>query len=96
MIKGRSPKAFNPRTLTRLERRPSSEFRPASKVELKRMGFSIGSERLVEKSAKRVSKNTPSISRREYLKKRGWYDLITATFDENWIDDDLDGSDTEI
>jgi hypothetical protein len=32
----------------------------------------------------------------EYLKKRGWYDLITATFDENWIDDDLDGSDTEI
>jgi hypothetical protein len=22
----------------------------------------------------------------EYLKKRGWYDIITATFDENWTD----------
>ena|SRR5215472_11485251 len=26
----------------------------------------------------------------EYLKKRGWYDLITATLDENWV---ADGSD---
>ena len=23
----------------------------------------------------------------EYLKKRGWYDIITATLDENWKDD---------
>jgi hypothetical protein len=23
----------------------------------------------------------------EYLKKRGWYDTITATLDENWVDD---------
>jgi hypothetical protein len=28
----------------------------------------------------------------EYLKKRGWYDIITATLDENWVD----GGDTEI
>jgi hypothetical protein len=28
----------------------------------------------------------------EYLKKRGWYDIITATLDENWVDD----GDTEI
>jgi hypothetical protein len=28
----------------------------------------------------------------EYLKKRGWYDLITATLDKNWVDD----GDTEI
>ena len=27
----------------------------------------------------------------EYLKKRGWYDAITATLDENWIDDAVDG-----
>ena len=36
------------------------------------MGFSIGSQRLVERSAKRIGKNTPSVSRREYLKKRGF------------------------
>jgi hypothetical protein len=28
----------------------------------------------------------------EYLKKRGWYDAITATLDENWVD----GGHTEI
>src|ERR1700690_3722869 len=72
MTKRRSPKAFRPPTRTRLERRPSSEFRPATKVELKRMGFSPGSQRLVEKGLKRVSMNTSSISRREYLKKRGF------------------------
>jgi hypothetical protein len=72
MTKPRSPKVFSRRTLTRLERRKSGEFRPATKVELRRMGFSLGSERLVEKSAKLVSQNTPSISRREYLKKRGF------------------------
>jgi hypothetical protein len=72
MTKPRSPKVFSRRTLTRLERRASGEFRPATKVELRRMGFSLGSERLVEKSTKLVSKNTPSISRREYLKKRGF------------------------
>jgi uncharacterized Zn finger protein (UPF0148 family) len=29
----------------------------------------------------------------EWLKKRGWYDIITATLDENWIDesDAVDG-----
>jgi hypothetical protein len=27
----------------------------------------------------------------EYLKKRGWYDVITATLDENWLDDAVDG-----
>ena len=27
----------------------------------------------------------------EYLKRRGWYDIITATFDENWIEA-VDGS----
>jgi uncharacterized Zn finger protein (UPF0148 family) len=26
-----------------------------------------------------------------YLKKRGWYDTIVATLDENWIDDSSDG-----
>jgi hypothetical protein len=26
-----------------------------------------------------------------YLKKRGWYDIITATLDENWKDDAVDG-----
>ena len=33
----------------------------------------------------------------EYLKKRGDYDIITATLDENWVDDRLpvDG-DTEV
>jgi hypothetical protein len=72
MAKRRTLKAFNPRTRGRLERRASGEFRPATKGELKRMGFSIGSQRLVEKSVKRVSKNTPSISRREYLKRRGF------------------------
>jgi hypothetical protein len=72
MTKRRTPKAFNPRTIARLDRRASGEFRPASKAELKRMGFSSGSQRLVEKSVKRVSTNTASISRREYLKKRGF------------------------
>ena len=72
MTKRRAPKVFNSRTRARLERRPSADFRPATKAELKRMGFSIGSERLLEKSAKRVGQNTPSISRREYLKKRGF------------------------
>jgi hypothetical protein len=72
MTKRRSSKVFNPRTLTRLERRASAEFRSATKVELKRMGFSIGSQRLVEKSLERVGKSAPSISRREYLKKRGF------------------------
>jgi hypothetical protein len=75
MTKQRHPKVFNQRTLSRLERRASGEFRPATKAELKRMGFSLGSQRLVEKSARRVSKNTPSISRREYLKKRGFETL---------------------
>jgi hypothetical protein len=35
----------------------------------------------------------------EWLKDRGWYDIITATLDENWIDDGfLDDSepDTEV
>jgi hypothetical protein len=27
----------------------------------------------------------------EYLKKRGWYDVITATLDDNWLDDAVDG-----
>jgi len=72
MTKRRSPKAFNPSTIARLERRASGEFRQASKAELKRMGFSSGSQRLVEKSVKRVSADTASISRREYLKKRGF------------------------
>ena len=35
----------------------------------------------------------------EWLKDRGWYDIITATLDENWIDDAvdeyLDASDTD-
>ena len=26
-----------------------------------------------------------------YLRKRGWYDVITATLDENWMDDAVDG-----
>jgi len=30
----------------------------------------------------------------EYLRRRGWYDVITATLDENWIDDAVDGSST--
>jgi hypothetical protein len=72
MTKRRSPRVFKSRALTRLAGTASDKFRPATKVELKRMGFSLGSERLVEKSAKRVSKNTSSISRREYLKKRGF------------------------
>ena len=72
MTKRRAPRFSTPRTRARLERRPSAEFRPATKAELKRMGFSIGSQRLVERSAKRVSRNTPSLSRREYLKKRGF------------------------
>ncbi len=72
MAKLRFPRIFSSRTRARLERRPSADFRPATKAELKRMGFSIGSQRLVERSAKRVSKNTPSLSRREYLKKRGF------------------------
>jgi hypothetical protein len=72
MTKRRSPRVFKSRALTRLAGTSSDKFRPATKVELKRMGFSLGSERLVEKSAKRVSKSTPSISRREYLKKRGF------------------------
>jgi hypothetical protein len=25
-----------------------------------------------------------------YLRKREWYDVITATLDENWIDDAVD------
>jgi hypothetical protein len=33
----------------------------------------------------------------EYLKKRGWYDIITASLDENWKDDGpIDDGDTEI
>ena len=28
----------------------------------------------------------------EYLKKRGWYDIITATLDENWA---ADGNDAD-
>jgi hypothetical protein len=72
MTKRRAPNVFNSRTRARLEGRQSADFRPATKAELKRMGFSIGSQRLVEKTVKRVSKNTPSISRREYLKKRGF------------------------
>ena len=71
MAKGRTPKAFNPRTRSRLERRASADFRPATKAELKRMGFSIGSQRLVERSVKRVTEKTPSLSRREFLEKRG-------------------------
>jgi hypothetical protein len=55
-----------------LERKASSAFRNATKPELKRMGFSIGSQRLVEKAIKRVGTSTRSISRREYLKKRGF------------------------
>ena len=62
---------FSSRTRARLEHRPSADFRPASKTELKRMGFSIGSQRLVERTAKRISKNTPSLSRRKFLEKRG-------------------------
>jgi hypothetical protein len=69
MAKRRSPRVFSSRTRARLKRRPSAEFRPATKVELKSMGFSTGSQRLVEKGTKRVNKNTPSISRREYLEK---------------------------
>lgn len=72
MAKLRLPRIFSSRTRARLERRPSADFRAATKAELKRIGFSIGSQRLVERSAKRISKNTPSLSRREYLKKRGF------------------------
>lgn len=72
MAKLRFPRIFSARTRGRLERRPSADFRPATKAELKRMGFSIGSQRLVERRAKRIRKNTPSLSRREYLKKRGF------------------------
>jgi len=71
VAKGRTPKAINPRTRARLERRASADFRPATKAELKRMGRSIGSQRLVERSVKRVTEKTPSLSRREFLEKRG-------------------------
>jgi hypothetical protein len=27
----------------------------------------------------------------QYLRRRGWYDVIIATLDENWIDDATDG-----
>jgi hypothetical protein len=27
----------------------------------------------------------------QYLRKCGWYDVITATLDENWMDDAVDG-----
>ncbi len=72
MTKRRALKIFGPRTWARLERHSSADFRPATKAELKRMGFSIGSERLIEKSVKRIGQNTPSISRRDYLKKRAF------------------------
>jgi hypothetical protein len=72
MTKRRALKVFTARTQARLERRPSGDFRPATKAELKRMRFSIGSERLIEKDVKRVGESTQSISRREYLKKRGF------------------------
>ena len=31
----------------------------------------------------------------EYLKKRDWYDIITATLDENWVADENDEFDSE-
>ena len=51
----------------------SGAFRNASKDEnSKRMGFSPGSQRLVEKSVKRASKGTQSISRRAWLKLKAF------------------------
>jgi hypothetical protein len=48
----------------------SSVFKNATKDELKRMGFSPGSQRLIERNVKRVGKGTKSISRRAWLKLR--------------------------
>jgi hypothetical protein len=52
--------------------RAASDFRNATASELKLMGVSLGSQRLIEKTVKRVGKNTASISRRTFLKLKGF------------------------
>jgi len=54
----------------RFKGKSSSFWRPAIGAELRRMGASPKSERLVPKDAKRVSSKTPFLTRSEFVKKR--------------------------
>jgi hypothetical protein len=52
---------------------PASRVKPTrelTKAEHKRLGFSPGAQRRVAATVKRVTKSTPTISRREYLQSR--------------------------
>jgi hypothetical protein len=61
---------FSRRVATRVEATKSGGFRKLSPAELKRLGLSETSERYVEKSAKRITKATPTVSKRQYAQKK--------------------------
>jgi hypothetical protein len=54
----------------RIARKSSEEFRKLGPIELKGQGLSPRSERYVEKSAKRITSSTPTLSKRQFQEKK--------------------------
>jgi hypothetical protein len=63
-------KLFGRRIGRRLVRTSSKEFRKLSPPELKKLGLSAKSERYVERSAKRLTSATPTLSKRQFYQKK--------------------------
>ena len=58
------------RTAKRFAKQAADGFRDATRTEIAAMGFSPGSRRMVAKSVKRVTRRTPSLSRRAGLERQ--------------------------
>jgi hypothetical protein len=63
-------KLFGPRVAKRFTNKPSEAFRKLAPSELRRMGLSPKSERYVERSAARITRVTPTVSKRQFDQKK--------------------------
>jgi hypothetical protein len=63
-------KRFGTRASGRVAATPSEGFRKLAPAELKRLGLPLKSERYVELNAKRVTKVTPTLSKRQFYQKK--------------------------
>jgi hypothetical protein len=61
---------FGPRVGKRVASKPSEEFRRLRPAELKRLNISQKSERYVERSVSRLTKKTPTLSKRQLYQKK--------------------------
>jgi len=63
-------KLMSERTARRLARKPAQQFHKLSPSELEKLGLSPKAERYAETGAKRITRKTPTISKRQFLTKQ--------------------------